>query len=258
MRGEAAADLLTGAYASEETIAARTARLGYDLAEPRDVMVLHVADAANLHAVLLQVRERLASRAPRSIAIVHGGDIVVLAGARRGAGADVRALAQDLVTSLGETVGTDRVTVAIGDRCTRPDEYASAYLRARESLELMLKLGRTGVIGSSELGPTRCCSRRVPVATSRRSPSVSLLPIVEHDRARGSELLVTLRAYLEEDRSQRRAAERCVIHVNTVVYRIRRIEELLKVDLADPATVFDLTLAVRIWDLLGDGARLRA
>ena len=71
-------------------------------------------------------------------------------------------------------------------------------------------------------------------------------------------MLTTLRAYLEEDRSQRRVAERCVIHVNTVVYRIRRIEELLKVDLGDPATVFDLTLAVRIRDLLGDGARLRA
>jgi len=37
-----------------------------------------------------------------------------------------------------------------------------------------------------------------------------------------------------------------------VVYRVRRIEELLGVDLGDPATVFDVTLALRILDLLGD------
>jgi DNA-binding PucR family transcriptional regulator len=59
-----------------------------------------------------------------------------------------------------------------------------------------------------------------------------------------------LRAYLEEDRVQRRVAARCFIHVNTVVYRVRRIEELLGVDLADPSVVFDLTLALRIRDLL--------
>ena len=58
--------------------------------------------------------------------------------------------------------------------------------------------------------------------------------------------------YLEEDRVQRRAAARCFVHVNTVVYRVRRIEELLGVDLGDPSTVFDITLALRIVDLLGD------
>ena len=64
LRGEAAADLLTGAYASEETIAARTARLGYDLGEPRDVVVVHVAEPAALHALLLH-RPR-ATREPRA------------------------------------------------------------------------------------------------------------------------------------------------------------------------------------------------
>lgn len=41
LRGEAVTDLLTGSYADEATIAARAARLGYDLAEPREVLVIH-------------------------------------------------------------------------------------------------------------------------------------------------------------------------------------------------------------------------
>jgi DNA-binding PucR family transcriptional regulator len=119
----------------------------------------------------------------------------------------------------------------------------------------MLKLGRAGtIIAASELGPygllLRASSREELDSFARRT----LQPLVEHDRAHSGELVSTLRAYLDEDRVQRRVAARCFIHVNTVVYRIRRIEELLGVDLGDPTTVFDLTLALRILDFLGEPA----
>jgi DNA-binding PucR family transcriptional regulator len=117
----------------------------------------------------------------------------------------------------------------------------------------MLNLGRGGaVVATSDLGPygllLRASSRDDLEAFARRT----LLPLLEYDRGRGGELLHTLRVFLEEDRVQRRAAARCFVHVNTVVYRVRRIEELLGVDLGDPSTVFDITLALRIIDLLGD------
>ena len=94
-------------------------------------------------------------------------------------------------------------------------------------------------------------------ATSARDDLIAfaqrtLGPLLDHDRAHAGELVATLRAYLDEDRVQRRVAARCFIHVNTVVYRVHRIEELLGADLGDPKTVFDLTLALRIMDLLAD------
>ncbi len=264
LRGEAAADLLNGTYASEDSIGARAARLGYDLGEPRDVVVIHVADAAEAdgpgtlaghdrHRRYLDiVRERIAGRAPRSIAALHAGSLVVLAGADRGE-PDARELADDLHAALSAITGAGPVTVAVAERCERPDDYAPAFGRARESIELMLKLGRGGtVIATSELGPygllLRASSREDLDAFARRT----LRPLLEHDRGHGSDLLRTLRVFLEEDRVQRRAAARCFVHVNTVVYRVRRIEELLGVDLGDPSTVFDITLALRILDLLGE------
>ena len=143
--------------------------------------------------------------------------------------------------------------MAVADRCERPDDYAPAFEVARDSIELMLKLGRGGaVVGTSELGPygllLRASTRDDLEAFARRT----LRPLIDHDRAHGGDLLHTLRAFLEEDRVQRRAAARCFVHVNTIVYRVRRIEELLGVDLGDPAAVFDITLALRILDLLGD------
>jgi sugar diacid utilization regulator len=265
LRGEAASDLLTGSYPSEEAIDARAARLGYDLNEPRDLMVIDVMasgdpgpegpvpDHDRFRELLQQVRERLASRSPRSLAIGHAGTIVVLALAGRGVGRDSRDLAEDLKAHLEGTIGAGPVTIAISDRCQRPDDYAPAFRLARDSVELMLKLGRCGtVVAASELGPygllLRVSSRDELESFAQRT----LRPLVEHDRAHGGELFSTLRAYLDEDRVQRRVAARCFIHVNTVVYRVRRIEELLGIDLDDPATVFDITLALRILDLLGD------
>ena len=136
------------------------------------------------------------------------------------------------------------VTVAISDACRRPNDYAPAFALAREAIELMVRLGRRGtIVAAGDLGTygllLRASSREELDAFAQRT----LRPVIDHDRAHGGDLLTTLRAYIAEDRVQRRVAARCFIHVNTVVYRIRRIEALLGVHLDDPATVFDVTLA---------------
>jgi len=265
LRGEAATDLLSGSYVSEAAISTRAARLGYDLSEPCSLMVMDVlapgdpgpggtvTDPDRLRRLLQQVRERLASRAPRSLAVGHAGMIVVVTGAGRGPGRDPRSIAEDIKASLEDSLGPGAVTIALSDLCTRPDDYAPAARLAQDSVELMLKLGRRGaIVAAGELGPygllLRVSSRDDLESFALRT----LRPLVEHDRAHGAELVTTLRAYLDEDRVQRRVAARCFIHVNTVVYRVHRIEELLGADLGDPKTVFDLTLALRIMDLLAD------
>jgi DNA-binding PucR family transcriptional regulator len=106
------------------------------------------------------------------------------------------------------------------------------------------------VIGARELGPYGLLLQASSREDLERFAREALAPIIDHDRQHGAELLATLRVYLEEDRVQRRTAERCFIHVNTVVYRMNRIERLLGRSLADPGVVFDLTLALRILDVL--------
>ncbi|NLE93431.1 MAG: PucR family transcriptional regulator, partial [Chloroflexi bacterium] len=39
-------------------------------------------------------------------------------------------------------------------------------------------------------------------------------------------------------------------HYNTVVYRINRIRDILKIDLKDPETAFAIQFALKIRDLL--------
>jgi DNA-binding PucR family transcriptional regulator len=166
---------------------------------------------------------------------------------------EVRDVAADMKALLESGRAAGSVTVAISDACRRPNDYAPAFAVAREAIELMVRLGRRGtIVAAGDLGTygllLRASSREELDSFAQRT----LRPVIDHDRAHGGDLLTTLRAYIAEDRVQRRVAARCFIHVNTVVYRVRRIEALLGVHLDDPATVFDVTLALRLLDLLDD------
>ena len=267
LRGEAIADLLAGTYPDEAAMAARAAKLGHDLGSPHELMLIDVASTPTRDVegdgdgrgrtddadrrLLATVRESLAKRAPRSLTALHAGSIVVLVD-RRGRGErDIRGLATEVLADLEVIAGPGTVTIALGESCHRPAEYAAAFAASRRALDLMIKLGRRGsVVGARELGPYGLllqAADRDELETFARS---TLAPLVEHDRRHGADLLGTLRIYLEEDRVQRRAAARCFIHVNTVVYRVDRIEQLLGRSLDDPSTVFDVTLALRIIDVL--------
>ena len=270
LRGEAIADLLGGTFPDERAMAARAARLGHDLGSPHDLMLVDVArvtagtsdgtdeDAASRTAgqdpdqrSVAVIREALAKRAPRSLTVLHAGSIVVLASNRGRTERDGRAIAEEIRAAVEAVAGPGSVTIAVGDTCRRPDDYARAFTATRRALDLMLKLGRRGIVfGARELGPYGLllqASERDELEAFARG---ALEPLVDHDRRQHADLLGTLRVYLEEDRVQRRAAARCFIHVNTVVYRINRIEQLLGRSLDDPTTVFDLTLALRILDVL--------
>ena len=270
LRGEAMADLLSGTYPNEAAMASRAARLGHDLGRPHDMLVIDVSPdpspghrsedglAADVDRQLVDTaREVLAKRAPRSLTVPHGNSIVILAARPPRGKRDARELATELCTVLESAAGQGSVTIAIGDTCDRPGAYGAAFTAARQALDLMLKLGRRGaVIGARELGPygllLQASARDDLEAFARETIS----PLLEHDKRHGADLTGTLRAYLEEDRVQRRVAARCFIHVNTVVYRINRIEQLLGRSLSDPSTVFDVTLALRVLDVLdATGAR---
>ena len=147
------------------------------------------------------------------------------------------------------------VSVAIGDRCREPTDFASSYRLARESLEVMARHGRRSrVIGARELGPYRVLLRATAPEELHDFATRVLRPLLATDGRSAGELLETLRAYLDEGGVRRRAAARLFVHVNTVVYRLDRIERLLGRDLDDPSDRFELTLALRILDLLGGEA----
>jgi purine catabolism regulator len=69
-------------------------------------------------------------------------------------------------------------------------------------------------------------------------------PVLQLPSAQSGELLATLRAFLENGRSWQRTAEALHVHRQTVLYRVRRIEQLTGRQIADTGDLAALWLAL--------------
>ena len=269
IRGDVVTDLLTGAYTSEDAIAGRAARLGYVVADLRDVLVVSLepgatAEAGRSDAAAVQLERRIVDRigdiladaAPGSAVAVMGHQFVILATERHEGGvASPEGLAAAVRRAVGAVVVDGGVSVATDGPCHGPAELAAAYRLARESLELMARLGRRDlIVDGRALGPYRLLLKASDPDELHAFSARTLGPLLDLDRRTGSDLVATVRAYLEEGGVRRRAAARLFVHVNTVVYRLERIERALGRSLADPELVFELTLALRIRSLSDAGS----
>jgi DNA-binding PucR family transcriptional regulator len=85
----------------------------------------------------------------------------------------------------------------------------------------------------------------VPAPVLRSFGDRLLGPLKEYDDQRGAELMATLRSFLACDGSWSACASMMFVHVNTVRYRISRIEALTGRDLSALADRVDFFLALR-------------
>ena len=85
----------------------------------------------------------------------------------------------------------------------------------------------------------------VPAAVLRSFRDRLLGPLAEYDNRHSAELLPTLRSFLACDGSWSACASRMYVHVNTVRYRIGRIEAITGRDLSALPDRVDFFLALR-------------
>jgi DNA-binding PucR family transcriptional regulator len=69
-------------------------------------------------------------------------------------------------------------------------------------------------------------------------------PLMEHDRARRSDLVRTLRTYFAAGTNASEAADRLFLHRNSMLYRLERIQKLTGLDLKDDRVALALRLGL--------------
>lgn len=105
---------------------------------------------------------------------------------------------------------------------------------------------RGEVVAGDEIAAHHLLLANTPDELRRTLRRRLLGPVEDYDAVRGGELLRSLRVFLERSGSWRAAAGELHVHVNTLRYRIGRVESLLGRDLADFTTRVDLYLALQI------------
>lgn len=72
-------------------------------------------------------------------------------------------------------------------------------------------------------------------------------PLIEYDELRKGELLKTLYFYLEKNQNTKKTADALHVHINTLNYRLKRIEDILAIDLSEGTQLLNLHLAVNLY-----------
>ncbi|HEX2315551.1 MAG TPA: helix-turn-helix domain-containing protein [Thermomonospora sp.] len=156
--------------------------------------------------------------------------------------------------------GQDRLVASLVRECaaaigpTVPLNRGALSLRwARHALTLVER----GVI--AEKGPVRCLDH-IPTLVSAMSEELinvaldeRLAPLMELPPHRREPLALTLLTYMENRDNAVAAAERLLVHEQTVRYRIRRLEEMFGDALSDPDRRIEMLILLHTWVRFGGG-----
>lgn len=143
--------------------------------------------------------------------------------------------------------GDGRLTVGVSAAVHSAEGLRGALEEARHARRVAAaRPGRVCAAGHQELASHVLLLPFVPDDVRRAFTARLLDPLREYDRRHRAELIPTLEAFLDCDGSWTRCATRLHLHVNTLRYRVGRIEQLTGRDLSRLEDKLDFFLALRM------------
>ncbi|MFJ4534603.1 PucR family transcriptional regulator [Streptomyces tibetensis] len=191
------------------------------------------------------------------IAVAHTGDEAIAlvplpAVSTEHDGSETGVLADTLLASVRGplTAGLDddgRLTLGVSAAVHSAEGLRGALEEARHARRVAAaRPGRVCAAGHQELASHVLLLPFVPDDVRRAFTARLLDPLRDYDRRHRAELIPTLEAFLDCDGSWTRCAARLHLHVNTLRYRVGRIEQLTSRDLSRLEDKLDFFLALRM------------
>lgn len=228
--------------------AGRKAR-SLDLADPQPyrIAVLRPNVADDTPGVTEELAGRLA--ATGTLAVARGAEVVmILRETQAEPGQDLadRALA-DCVTMLRHQAVDADPACGLSERTDHPAQAPIGLRQAQHAIDVGTRIGRSGqVIPYDELGIYRLLLQIGDMRQLWRFAEEILGPLLDYDASHKVDLVATLSTYLNQHESLKQAARALRVHVNTISYRIQRIEQLTPLDLTNPDDRLVAHVAVKI------------
>ena len=179
------------------------------------------------------LKEELEAQIPDSHPFLYKGDVFLFLH-REGDGDIFSELAEEFQLKI-------LISAPINDLFTLPQLYRTA----REALELMRDARFHGeAVCSAQQLRTPLLLKNLEGRGDLVSPELRRLAV--HDREKGTQYCETLYHYLTCCHSLKRTSDALYTHRNTVLYRIRRLQENFAIPLEEPSLHADLLLGVSL------------
>lgn len=145
------------------------------------------------------------------------------------------------------------VSIGIGKVQTELTEFSQSYECARQSLDIgvALRNGEGGLVSNYEdMGILQVVSLDQGLEGLKEFCLEILGPLLDYDQEYNSELLETLRAFLQQNQNASQASKVLYIHYNTLRYRLKIIEKLLGNFYENPQKRLAVEVALQIYPLI--------
>ncbi len=260
-------DLLNGSYHSSEDMIHRASYLGHDLTEPYQVIYLDIDDCSDHlykkkgnESMISQLKRRVfdivkncvEERIPSSITGIKSDAIVVAApcpGNKSDPGLDE--IAYFLKDKVKQLIPEITVSIGIGKVGSSIEEIKNSYQEARRAIFISRKFNKKDhVIAYESLGAYKLLFNVSDETDLQQLVDQALGPLLNYDRKKKNEVFIqTLRQYLFSNCNNQKTAESLFIHLNTLKYRLQKIQEIAGIDLHNPETRLNLQLALKVLEI---------
>ncbi len=262
LRGDLVEEVLAGGLEGDEAerIARQAERLGHRLPHRAWVVVLEPDDDETEAAVLTRgdrldaaLSGLIRSRMPDTLALVRSASAVFLVPDE--VAPDLAAcekLAEQILVAAAPVMKPGSASVGFGNLANSVAELARSHVEARQALRLTRRAGGRGRVASYRaLGAFRLLLEVQSPEALRRFVEELLGPLLQYAQSRDTPLLETLEALSAQRWVRRAAARHLGIHINSMSYRVERIQSLTGLSLDDPETRVAISIALRARAMLG-------
>jgi PucR family transcriptional regulator, purine catabolism regulatory protein len=199
--------------------------------------------------MLESLSELCIRRAPGAFAAIREHELIVLV-PDTPSPLDVgspRSLGQIAVQHAAALEPAWQVTAGIGGPIISASAIARSYAQGRRAIETAQRFGRGGkVIAFEDLGVYRLLFHVTDPAELRGFVDQVLGPLIVYDQQHNADLVRTLGTYLAHNGNLQATSRELSLHVNSVAYRLQRVQAIAGVDLEQSEDRLQAQVALKI------------
>lgn len=223
----------------------RARALGWHPVPPMQVVVVRPAGASGTQvtdpsSLLSRVEDLFLRYAPSCLKGVMAGDVVAVL-----SGDEVKTCGELSAAIAARFDKSERpVAIGVGTPGTSLSQLRRSYLQASAAISLGRRYGAGDRrYDYSTVAPYELLSCLSACRKAKSYCRDQVERVIAYDGLKGGSLFPTLEVFLDYYGHRKAAARRLNIHPNTLDYRIRKVREVMGLDLDDPNT----RLVVHVW-----------
>jgi len=269
LKGDFLDDLLSGNFSDPTYIINRARGLDYDITLPHRVLILDIQNFTQLansfrqnEKRILQFKTELVNTVQSYLDLLGKGmvvnksdNIIMLVQQNKPDSPETvtRQLSEDIIKQVSLLFPKVALSVGIGSSCTDLLGFHHSFLSAQKAIEIGKALKKKSkVISLEQFGAHSLLFSAINPTDLHRFATEQIGPLFKYDETYQTQLIPTLQNFLNHNSNIEGTARSMNLSASGLNYRLQRIAEITGQDPKDSQACFNLHLAIKILQLVGE------